>query len=73
MGWGSLHTLHRLNKKIQTWFMAALHTIVNDNAWDTQRFLDLREDIGNGAGIGEISRDVELVGCTIGLGSFPRG
>ena len=53
--------------------MAALRTIVNDNAWDTQRFLDLRECIGNGAGIGEVSRDVDLVGCVVGLGRFPRG
>ena len=73
MGWGSLHTLHRLNKKIQTRSMAALHTVVNNNAWDTQRFLDLREYIGNGAGIGEVSRDVDLVGCAVGLGRFPRG
>ena len=73
MGWRLLHCLHGLNKKPQTRFMAALHTIVDDNAWDTQRFLDLSECIGNGAGIGEVSWDVDLVSCAIGLGRFPRG
>lgn len=60
-------------KKPQTRFRAALHTVVNNNAWDTQLFLDLRKCIGSGAGIGEVSRDVDLVGSAVGLGRFPRG
>ena len=53
-------------------FRAAIHTIVNDNTWDTQRCLDLGECIDNSDGIREITLDVDLVGSVVGLGRFPR-
>ena len=56
-----------------TRFRAFIHTIVNDNAWDTQRCPDLRECIDNTAGICQVALDVDLVGSIIGLGRFPRG
>jgi len=56
-----------------TRFRAAIHTIVNDNTWDTQRCLDLGECIDNIAGVREVTLDVDLVGSVVGLGRFPRG
>lgn len=54
-------------------FRAAIHTIVNDDTWDTERCLNLGERIDDGAGIGEVTLDVDLVGSVVGLGRFPRG
>ena len=51
----------------------AIHTIVNDNTWNTQRGLDLGECIDKSAGMCEVSLDMDLVGSVVGLGRFPRG
>jgi len=56
-----------------TRFRTAIHTIVNDNAWDTQRCLDLGECIDNSVGIRKVTLDVDLVGSVVGLGCFSRG
>ena len=56
-----------------TRFRAAIHTIVNDNTWDTQRCLDFGECIDNSAGIREVSLDVDLVGSVVDLRRFSRG
>ena len=53
-------------------FRAAIHTIVNDYTWDTKRCLDLGKCIDDGAGIREVTLDVDLVGSVVSLGRFPR-
>jgi len=56
-----------------TRFRAAIHTIVNDYTWDTQRCLNLGECIDNIARIRKVTLDVDLVGSVVRLGRFSRG
>ena len=72
-GLGVTAPASRTQQEKSTWFRAVIHTIVNDNTWDTQRCLDLGECIDNSAGIREVTLNVDLVGSVVGLGRFSRG
>jgi hypothetical protein len=48
----------------------SLHTIVDDHAGDTECFLGFCKSGGDGGGVGEVTRYVQLVGCASG---FSRG
>ena len=48
-----------------------IHTIVNDYTWDTECCFHLGECSDDGAGIREVTLDVDLVGSVVGFGCFP--